>query len=334
MVNEISPIMPFVPVYQNHHLNSWAYITSRSLVDVEIAKKIDKKTGLIILNRNNTYFYFNPAHIDIDGRGQQLLMLYIEKFTKSVRHGASKDEILRNKTIRFSVSEIAKEFGVTVKQARKMVIKASFAMQLMAIVWYDDMVNRKGLHSTNILQGFDYYEDDGPNPASLKRGEMQVVLADKFALKLPELYIMWYPTSIRKIPLRQYTSANAFAMLLSEHYNFKYGTSESNRIRVPLLLEATRDIPKYEKVSAGAGQFHKRIVAPFVKNLDVLVEKGFLKEWHLEKDGEACPREDYKKLRHAFFVDCFVHFEILDFPVEKKEKSIARQMKRDNASAS
>ena len=123
---------------------------------------------------------------------------------------------------------------------------------------------------------------------------MKVTFADKFAEILPNLYIMWYPTVLRKISPKLYSSANAFGIQISEHFNFRFGTKDENRIKVSLLLDATKDIPEYET--------------------------------------EIIPRDLYKGMRYKKFYACVVNFEINNFPREKKEQSLARVKKRKIAS--
>lgn len=320
----------FVPVYQNRNLNSLAYITSKTFAGINTQEYINDD-GLIHIEKNHTKFYFNPSYIAVSDRTQQLLMFYIERFTSDVPHGATKEVALEYKIIKFTVAELAREFNLTPKQARTMAIECSLSLQSMVVQWEDKRNGKKMFHSTNILQGFDYYEKDVINP-SVKRGEMQVTFADRFAEILPNLYIMWYPTVLRKISPRLYSSANAFGIQISEHFNFRFGTKDENRIKVSLLLDATKDIPMYEKVLNGAGQFGKRIFEPFKRNMDALVRVGFLKEWDLEYETEIIPRDLYKGMRYKKFYACVVNFEINNFPREKKEQSLARVKKRKIAS--
>ena len=321
----------FVPVYQNRNLNSLAYITSKTFAGINKQEYINSN-GLIPIEKNYTKFYFNPAYIAVSYRTQQLLMFYIEKFTHDVPHGATKEVALEYKIIKFTVDELAREFNLTPKQARTMAIKCSLSLQSMVVKWEDKRNGKNMLHTTNILQGFDYYEKDVINP-SVKRGEMKVTFADKFAEILPNLYIMWYPTVLRKISPKLYSSANAFGIQISEHFNFRFGTKDENRIKVSLLLDATKDIPEYETVHKNrAVQFGKRIFEPFKRNMDALVRVGFLKEWDLEYETEIIPRDLYKGMRYKKFYACIVNFEINNFPREKKEQSLARVKKRKIAS--
>lgn len=323
-MKELPTLEPYVPVYQNNHINAFAYLTPQLMKGKDIYSKLDDD-GYYEIRYNDTQFFFRPSYIAVTGRTQQLMMFYIEKFTRSIRHGCSDEEALAHKKIRFQVSEVAKEFNLTTKQARKMIIKSSTAMQLMIIQWEDNLRGKIEQHSSNILQGFVYYK---PNRCvSLKRGEVTVTLADDFATLLPKLYIMWYPRNLRRIPLRRYPSANAFAVKLSVTYNMNFGKESCGKLAVPALLLSTQDIPSYDKLQDklehGTRQLQKRIITPFVRTLDVLVEYGVLSDWHMEFDGEVLAREALKGIRYKMFRECKVVYGMMDYPEEKRMKALA-----------
>ena len=306
---------PYVPVYQDKHINAYAYITPHAIAGKDVNSELDNN-GNFVISRDNTLFFFDPACVAIYGRTQQLMMFYIERFTKAIRHGCTEGQALNHKKIKFTVSEVAREFNLSSKQARRLIISSSTAMQMMVIQWEDNLRGKKILHSSNIIQGFDYYRPDKEN--DLKHGEVTVTLADGFATILPQLYIMWYPRSIRKISLRRYPSANAFALKLASVYNMNFSKDNRGTVSVPTLLSVTQEIPNYEKLQDGAGQLQKRIINPFVRTLDALVDNGVLSGWQLVYDGNVVPQEEYKGLRYTKFSECNVVYEMANFPKEKR----------------
>lgn len=311
---------PYVPVYQDKHINAYAYITPHAIAGEDIDAKLDED-GYYGISYDNTLFFFNPAYIAISGRTQQLMMYYIEKFVKAIRHNYSDENLLKHKKIMFQISEVAKEFDLTPKQARNLIIRSSTAMQMMVIQWEDTLRGKKIFHSSNIIQGFDYYRTDREN--DLKRGEVAVTLADRFATLLPKLFFMWYPCNLRRIPLRHYPSANGFGVRLAVTFNMNREKSNRGRISVPELLLSTQEIPSYDKLQDGARQLQKRIVAPFVRNMDILVQYGVISGWYLELDGKALGREELKTIRYKAFKNCMVVYEMKDYPKDKRPKELA-----------
>ena len=308
---------PYVAVYQNEHINELGFLSPNSFKggEKEIKENIDKETGKFVLRNDSTCIYFDPSNINTKIRIQQILMYYIEQFAKKVFKGAPKEVALENKTLKLNIADVAAEFNITTVQARAIVIEASLALMSMCIGWSEKTEKREIFCVYNLLQDFQY---NGYNTESedFKRGEFEVVFGDKFATNLPKLYILWYPRNVRKISVKDHPNSNSFALKIALEHKMHPGRP----INTLTLLNRTKEIPSIETVMSGARQVYKRIIFPFIRDMDALVEANVLTDWKLFYDGEEVPRTEYRKLRYDDFCKCNVFFSMPPNPNLKKNK--------------
>ena len=89
-------------------------------------------------------------------------------------------------------------------------------------------------------------------------------------------------------------------------------------VSVQSLLDSTQDIPAYETIMAGAGQVYKRMINPFLRDMNILLSTNILTDWQLSYKGKIIPREEYVTLTYAVFSDCYVVFVMPENPQMKK----------------
>ena len=303
-------------VYQDENINRFNYITPNALANMDIDQKLDED-GKLELHRNGTVFIFDPCHISVQGRTQQLLLYYIEQFAKVVFPNSSTEEIMQHKTIEMNISDIASDFGLSTKQMRRIVMESSIALQTMIIGWNYNGSDIQGMKTTNILQGVDYAERIGGN--DVKRGRIRVTFADVFAKMLPRLFLMWYPKNLRKISQHKNPSSNAFGVKIASYYNLNAMRQKKvDCISVTSLLSVTYEIPKWSDLQKDGSQAFRRIIVPFVRDMDALVQHHVLESWFLIYNGERVQVSDYNTLGYSKFEKCMVHFRFYRHPNDKR----------------
>ena len=309
----------YAPVYNNNAMIDLFGITPGLYKEVlkEDASTVKTRNNKHTLTRRSVTLVFNPAQLPIEERVKQLLVYWIELFTKAVPVKANDSIINANKSIVFKFSDIAKEFGVSYRQAKVMSIEAAEALQGTIIKWEENDC----LLSFNILQDYMTRKSN----RDIERGCMCITFADKFAHALPQMSILWFPREVRKISVRHFPNAGIFAMLLSAHYNRnfkKIGKDGICSISVKTLLDSTSEIPKYEKVMQTNRMVFKRIIAPFIRDMNVLVDNKTLEHWNLAYKKDYIDKSTYSDLKYNVFIDCIVHFKFAYYPVDKQVKKL------------
>ena len=93
-------------------------------------------------------------------------------------------------------------------------------------------------------------------------------------------------------------------------------------ISVKTLLDSTSEIPKYEKVMQTNRMVFKRIIAPFIRDMDVLVDNKILEHWSLEHKKDYIDKLTYSNLKYNVFINCIVHFKFAYYPIDKQVKKL------------
>lgn len=311
----------FSAVYDNGHINNLAYLNGLFGGDPkEIEKHIEK--GRLPVDKNETRFIFDPTLFSVSGRTHQFLMLLIEKFTIRVSKTASQSLVKANLSVTLSYAEIAKEFGVTTKAAKAIADIACLSLQTTLICgkWEDSRY--KDTETVNILCNSKTHIDK-----LTRQGTVTASFSPEFADKMKSMYIMWYPKRIRKIPLRKHPNANGFMMYLAFRYNINYGKECHRKETVAGLLATTKSIPDKASLKR-ACQVHKRIITPFIRDMNVLVQYGLLREWYFVYNEKRIPVEEYKNLKYNVFINACVYYDMLIYPDEQRIRSLLKHGKK------
>ena len=148
---------------------------------------------------------------------------------------------------------------------------------------------------------------------SIHGGVIEVAFWPLMAEYLINSYIMMYPLQLLKVDERNpisYHLGVKLALQSSITKNQKRGTH--NIISVKSLLEWCEDIiPTEKEVRLKDRAFGRRIIDPFEKALDKLVDKNVLSSWHYCNAGkEIIPEEDLPGGNMEKFAALYILFEM------------------------
>ncbi len=102
------------------------------------------------------------------------------------------------------------------------------------------------------------------------------------------------------------------------------------RLTVKYLLEKCPQIPTYEELEAKGREYKARIITPFERNLDRLVDDDIFISWrYCKPGGEALTEEEEKRASqsYTFFITLNIEAELHEHPelAKEREKAIARR---------
>ncbi|MCD8340080.1 MAG: hypothetical protein LUC43_07775 [Burkholderiales bacterium] len=139
--------------------------------------------------------------------------------------------------------------------------------------------------------------------------------------------LFWIPINLWSLDGRQ-AHALYLCLAMSEHYgrNHLHNSKVANRLRVHTLLEKI-GLPSTEDESVKRSSWRSRIKTPFEKSLNVLVEKGCLRNWTYLSGDSVLSAADVKKLNCEEWKLLVVCFEL----VLEKENSLQASKKEEPA---
>lgn len=148
---------------------------------------------------------------------------------------------------------------------------------------------------------------------AIKNGIITVNFSKGLAMLLIQSYIMQYPAALLKIDETQGISYYIYKKM-AEHYSIDNNRKKRthNILSVKSLLDGCPDIPTYREVQASDRAYTRRIYEPFDKALEAL--SGTVKFNYCNKNKEPLTDEQNDNLNYDIFKDCYVYFELLNFP--------------------
>lgn len=137
----------------------------------------------------------------------------------------------------------------------------------------------------------------------------------KYFLNHPQ--IGYVSTRIFKIDFKKFAHAFYIYYKMSLHHGMNANKSNSNLLSVASLLDATPSLPSYEEAGKRVSQL---IRDPFEKNLNYLVQDGFLVDWsYCGENLTALPDPKHSTLKYADWIKLNIDFVIADYPEEKQQ---------------
>lgn len=133
-----------------------------------------------------------------------------------------------------------------------------------------------------------------------------------------DAYLMQYPLALLKVDNRNeaaYMLGYKLALHNSIDNNNAKGTADI--ISIKALLEACPAIPTYEEIAKNEKDHHveSRIIKPFEKALDSLVEVGLLSQWeYCNAKHKPLTEAQLKSMDYQTFIKYFLHFDLLNAP--------------------
>ena len=129
-----------------------------------------------------------------------------------------------------------------------------------------------------------------------------------------------------------------FAKKIHEHKFMNSGKKNEDIIAVMTLLEAAQNVlPSYEEVFNSGRHYKEKIIAPFERDMDALVEIGMLREWiYCHKNEAPLTDAELDNLNYETFKGVNIKVTWTEYPdqsnrIEAKKKRIkAAEKKKEN----
>jgi hypothetical protein len=152
-----------------------------------------------------------------------------------------------------------------------------------------------------------------------------------------EAYIMQYPLALFQVDNRN-EAAYMLGYKLALHHSIDNNTAKGTAdiISVKALLESCPAIPNEKEVREGKADrhFELRIIKPFEKALDSLVEVGLLSRWeYCNSKHEPLTKTQLESMDYEVFSKCYICFDLSNAPdqtprLEANKKRRIRQAQR------
>ena len=158
----------------------------------------------------------------------------------------------------------------------------------------------------------------------IKNGIISCTFAPDFYEVLKNYTVM--PMAKKALMLDDRYNPHAFFFLkfLCEYVNMNYGKPNQNVISVESLLKSSPEMPLYEDIQKGDRDYKRKIIEPFIRDLNVLAEMNVIK-WRLEPENALDNWNNFIKAK--------VYFELLNYPVRAlPEREKAGRKKSEKAS--
>lgn len=163
----------------------------------------------------------------------------------------------------------------------------------------------------------------------IKNGIITFRMGQDFYEMARKWSIMPYPETAFKLNLKHNPHGQNIAITLSRHKYANKGKHNETLISVNTLLAACPGIPRYEDI-AQAGQLTKRIIEPFERDMDALLEVGALSSWeYCHSKGQPLTDDELSQgWTYDLFSSLLIHFDMDGYPDQTKRlDSRARYIK-------
>lgn len=294
MQNDKMSVSRYVPVYQNMAINALAFLMP-GMKTVDWWSHIDSD-GRVAFTHDEIIYKIDIKNIVVSIRTHQFLMYIISKYTDSVRQASTDKWIDNHLKITMSFEDIAKDFGMSLQATKPMVVQAVDFLYDLDIYAQWQRGRNKVFRRAHAVAS---YEAE-INPVT-RKGFITIVIDKVFAKFMSYMSVMQFPTNLWKVPPKNHTAAYQFAyyMLLNLKMNFKKRNRDC--VFVQKLLACTVAIPK-ETSLGSAKQYRQRIMAPFVRELDLLMKFGILSNWQFVHNDTVVLHDEIIFMNYKEFI--------------------------------
>lgn len=317
-------------LYQGKGINALAAI-NQAMVDEAVA---GGQQGIV---KDGVSVSFSPGlsakELILDDRTAQVFFYIIQIYAKNLgdAHCLTVEDMMRSRYVGIKVSEVARLFNMTVRGARKMLEKAIDTLYNLSVEWEETekhFVEGREINTVNkfrfrLLTRVNEFGIRFGQRGKLRTGYVRVALEPDFARYLPTANGVWFPTALYGISPSRQPGAFGIGLKMVLHYRMNYYKKNKDVIGVETLLSAATDIPNYNAIKS-KGEISRRIMRPFIRALETLVEKGILVTWDFREPttesvvpvdlvSAGIPYEDFRMLN--------VRFTLTEYPKLDFEKT-------------
>ena len=128
-------------------------------------------------------------------------------------------------------------------------------------------------------------------------------------------YLTYIHNNFMQIDVMRHPNALSILIKLSSLYSMNYWKTNKGLVSFENLILAASDIPTLETVAKTNRHYFNRIVEPLEKDLDHLKDLEILKSWeYTNKNRQPLTDEQLKSYDYKTFKDCYIHYELADYP--------------------
>ena len=198
--------------------------------------------------------------------GTNKLLTHLNELITRDRVETGPDKVV---TVTTSYADILEERGLPLTKKNKERVRAQFKA-LANTRW--NFIDAKGTEWDVGIADAVGYRRDGTIVCSLTPLFVALVIGSNAGRVAVDRLLM-------TIDDASHPHAFAISYRLTHHMYMNHGSGNEYRISVKKLLENVRSIPDYDHVSETGRAYTRRIIAPLERDLDHLVDIGFLDFW-------------------------------------------------------
>lgn len=306
----------YFPLMQGPLINSFNGIVSANALQIN---EYDTQ-GYIETKQGTSIIFDDLTSNGLSMPTQKVFRCLQLKLTKQLPNNCQDlNKLARDRKVALSVKEYMEMCGLKDrKTARENLKRAAVDLYGISIkgdrqIQYKD---RKGnIHTETETKYIRLLES---RTETSKSGVFTFEFTESLALYLSnDCYIMAYPKELLKLSAKSLYSEQ-MGHKIALHYNQNRTKTNSNYISTRAILDSCNNMPTYEEVMAEDKQVSRRIIKPFEKAMEELVNIGYLTEWYYLKPNKGnLTDEELADLDYQTFIGLSVFFSLAETPPKK-----------------
>lgn len=139
---------------------------------------------------------------------------------------------------------------------------------------------------------------------------------------------MPYPDKLFRINSKRHPYSRALGRKIAELKNMDFGKTKEDILTVANLLEQCFGMPTYEEVMKGNRDVKRRIIDPFIRDMDALEEEGICSYHFLHKDNTPLTDKELDRISYNDFITLKVIITWFDYPSEIQVAKLERKAQK------
>lgn len=211
------------------------------------------------------------------------------------------------------------------KETTKQVRKDLNVLTSIKIAWENNEKNSKATGSF----GFINIAEKGEYNA--KSNTIEFTFTQSFFDILKTYNPMPYPDKLFKINSKRHPYSRALGRKIAEAKNMDFNKPKEDILTVKSLLTQCFGMPSYEEVMKGGRDVKRKIIDPFIRDMDALEEEGICSYHFLHKDNTPLTDKELDRISYNDFITLKVVITWFDYPTDIQKAKIERKAQRIEA---
>lgn len=248
--------------------------------------------------------------ITLNAQTKRVLDVLVLKLTSQMPYNATAEEVDKNRLVNINIKEFMELCGLKdIKEARKQLKETKKAL-FEVHIHYENERLKKRVDARLI----DAVEEDFDTK---RDGNVSFYFTMNMARHLSRAYPMHISLNMFKIDMRRYPHARNMSRAFYVHHNMNKNKKNSNRMSIENILKWLPDMPTHEEVLSDGRQIRQRVIEPFERSLNSLIEYGIITRWiYLNSDGSNIPDDQIAVIKYEDWIGLLIEFELKDYPLQ------------------